>query len=120
MFQSSRNMLAEFANDCARIRYAVPCLYRYCVNYETLEFKLRTKVIIDGLNNTQKFRVILNGIIIGDCQVKDLMANRFQDVTQRVAVWESLMDIAMRRRHGLNMTGFAGNKRGYDVQVDLV
>jgi hypothetical protein len=30
------------------------------------------------------------------------------------------MDIAMRRRHGLNMTGFSGNKRGYDVQVDLV
>lgn len=81
---------------------------------------MRTKVLIDGLKNTQKFRAIINGIIIGDCQVKDLMGNRFQQVDQRVAVWESLMDIAMRRRHGLNMTGYAGNKRGYDVQVDLV
>ena len=81
---------------------------------------MRTKVIIEGLKNTQKFRAVINGIIVGDCQVKDLMGNRFQQVDQRIAVWESLMDIAMRRRHGLNMTGFAGNKRGYDVQVNLV
>jgi hypothetical protein len=81
---------------------------------------MRTKVIIEGFKNTQKFRTVINGIIIGDCQVKDLMGNRFQQVDQRVAVWESLMDIAMRRRHGLNMIGFSGNKRGYDVQVDLV
>jgi hypothetical protein len=81
---------------------------------------MRTKVIIEGLKNTQKFRTVINGIIIGDCQVKDLMGNRFQQVDQRVAGGESLMDIAMRRRHGLNMTGFSGNKRGYDVQVDLV
>jgi hypothetical protein len=81
---------------------------------------MRTKVLIEGLKNTQKFRAVINGIIVGDCQVKDLMGNRFSQVDQRVAVWESLMDIAMRRRHGVNMTGFAGNKRGYDVQVDLV
>ena len=81
---------------------------------------MRTKVIIDGLKNTQKFRAILNGIIIGDCQVKDLIGNRFQQREQRNAVWDALLDIAMRRRHGLNMTGFGGNKRGYDVQVDLV
>ena len=34
---------------------------------------MRTKVIIDGLNNTQKFRAVINGVFIGDCQVKDLM-----------------------------------------------
>jgi hypothetical protein len=81
---------------------------------------MRTKVIIEGFKNTQKFRVVLNGIIIGDCQVKDLIGSRFQQREQRNAVWEALLDIAMRRRHGLNMTGFSGNKRGYDVQVDLV
>ena len=81
---------------------------------------MRTKTIIEGLKNTQKFRVVINGIIVGDCQVKDLMGNRFQQTDQRIAVWESLMDIAMRRRHGLNMTGFGGSKRGYDVQVNLV
>ena len=107
--------------DCARIRYAVPWLHRYCPYNETLEFKLRTKVIIDGLNNTQKFRAVINGVFIGDCQVKDLMGNRFPQVQQRVAVWNALMDVALRRRHGLDMTGFATRtKDGIDVQVDLV
>ena len=113
-------MLVECASDYSRIFWFGSGLCGCYIDYETLEFKMRTKVLIDGLKNTQKFRAIINGIIIGDCQVKDLMGNRFQQVDQRVAVWESLMDIAMRRRHGLNMTGFAGNKRGYDVQVDLV
>ena len=83
---------------------------------------MRTKVIIDGLNNTQKFRVVINGIIIGDCQVKDLMGNRFQDVTQRVAVWETLMEIARHQRTGFPglVNGYSKNVRGYDVQVNLV
>jgi hypothetical protein len=86
-----------------------------------LEFKLRTKVIIDGLRNSQKFRAVINGVFIGDCQVRDLMGNRFPQREQRVAVWNALMDVAMRRRHGLNMTGFATRtKDGIDVQVDLV
>jgi hypothetical protein len=110
----------ECASDYSRIFRFGSGLCGCYIDYETLEIKMRTKVLIDGLKNTQKFRAIINGIIIGDCQVKDLMGNRFQQVDQRVAVWESLMDIAMRRRHGLNMTGFAGNKRGYEVQVDLV
>jgi len=83
--------------------------------------KMRTKVIIDGLNNTQKFRVVLNGVFVGDCQVKDLMGSRFPQREQRVAVWNSLMEIAMRKRHGMNMTGFATTtKDGIDIQVDLV
>jgi len=83
--------------------------------------KMRTKVIIDGLNNTQKFRAVINGVFVGDCQVKDLMGSRFPQREQRVAVWNSLMEIAMRKRHGLNMTGFATTtKDGIDIQVDLV
>jgi len=82
---------------------------------------LRTKVIIDGLRNSQKFRAVINGVFIGDCQVRDLMGNRFPQREQRVAVWNALMDVAMRRRHGLNMTGFATRtKDGIDIQVDLV
>lgn len=82
---------------------------------------MRTKVIINGLNNTQKFRAIINGVFIGDCQVKDLLGNRFPQREQRVAVWNALMDVAMRRRHGLGMTGFATyTKDGIDIQVDLV
>ena len=106
--------------DCARIRYAVPWLHRYCPYNETLEFKLRTKILIEGLKNTQKFRAVINGVFIGDCQVKDLLGNRFPQTQQRVAVWEALIEVALRRRHGLDMTGFGGNRRGIDVQVDLV
>ena len=81
---------------------------------------MRTKVIIEGLNNSQKFRAIINGVFIGDCQVKDLMGNRFPHQAQRVAVWNALMDVALRRRHGLDMTGFATRtKEGIDIQVDL-
>ena len=81
---------------------------------------MRTKVIIEGLNNSQKFRAIINGVMIGDCQVKDLMANRFPHQVQRVAVWEALMEVARARRCGANQIGFAGTRQGVDVQVDLV
>jgi hypothetical protein len=82
---------------------------------------MRTKVIIDGLNNTQKFRAIINGVFIGDCQVKDLLGNRFPQREQRVAVWDALMYLASRRRRlGEDVTGFGTNRDGVDVQVDLV
>jgi hypothetical protein len=87
---------------------------------------MRTKVIIDGLKNTQKFRAIINGVFIGDCQVKDLMGSRFPQREQRVAVWNALMEVAIRRRHGLAgkglfMTGFSTRSNdGIEVQVDLV
>jgi len=81
---------------------------------------MRTKVIIDGLNNTQKFRAIINGVFIGDCQVKDLLGNRFPQREQRVAVWDALMYLARDRRLGRNVSGFGTNRDGVDVQVDLV
>ena len=82
---------------------------------------MRTKVIIEGLNNTQKFRVVLNGIIIGDCQVKDLIGSRFQQREQRSAVWDALIQLSFTRRtRNPNTKGFGANLRGYDVQVDLV
>ena len=82
---------------------------------------MNTKILIDGLKNSQKFRAVINGVFIGDCQVKDLMGSRFPQREQRVAVWNSLMEIAMRKRDGLNMTGFATTtKDGIDIQVDLV
>lgn len=82
---------------------------------------MRTKVIIDGLNNTQKFRAIINGVIIGDCQVKDLLANRFPQREQRVAVWDALSEIARGRRVGFGLVNsFGTNRNGIDVQVDLL
>lgn len=81
---------------------------------------MRTKVVIDGLKNTQKFRAVINGVFIGDCQVKDLLGNRFPHTVQRVAVWNALMEVARGRRCGADLTGFAGQRQGVDVQVDLV
>lgn len=82
---------------------------------------MNTKILIDGLKNSQKFRAIINGVFIGDCQVKDLMGSRFPQREQRVAVWNALMQIAMRQRVGLKMmTGYGTNKDGIDIQVDLV
>jgi hypothetical protein len=82
---------------------------------------MRTKIIIDGLNNTQKFRAVINGVIIGDCQVKDLVGNRFGQREQRVAVWDALSQIAMRRRAGTTLiNGYGTNRDGVDVQIDLI
>jgi hypothetical protein len=82
---------------------------------------MNTKIVIDGLKNSQKFRAVINGVFIGDCQVKDLMGNRFPQREQRVAVWNALQQIAMRQRVGLKMmTGYGTNKDGIDIQVDLV
>ena len=82
---------------------------------------MRTKVLIDGLNNTQKFRAVINGVFIGDCQVKDLLGNRFPQREQRVAVWDALMYLASRRRRlGEDVIGFNTNRNGVEVQVDLV
>ena len=81
---------------------------------------MRTKVIIDGLKNTQKFRVIINGVIIGDCQVKDLVGNRFQQREQRIAVWDALMSLARQRRVESAAVGLAGRWQNVDVQVDLI
>lgn len=81
---------------------------------------MRTKVIIDGLKNTQKFRAIVNGVIIGDLQVKDIVTNRFGQREQRIAVFQALYEIAMSVRIGRPTTGFAGRFQDVDVQVDLV
>jgi hypothetical protein len=82
---------------------------------------MRTKQIITGFNNSQRFRAIINGVIIGDNEVKDLVGNRFPDTTQRVAVWEALIEIAITRRVGKpSIQGISKEIRGYDIQVDLL
>jgi len=80
---------------------------------------MRTKVIIDGLKNSQKIRVILNGISIYTT-VQGMAYDTFAQTDQRVAVWNTLMDIAMKRRHGADVIGYSCENQGYQVQVDLV
>jgi hypothetical protein len=92
---------------------------------------MRTKRIIEGLKNSQKFRAVINGVIIGDCQVKDLVGNRFQQRDQRIAVWQALEMIASSHRVGSTMVDSYGrsfeiydstfnNKTVIDVQVNLL
>jgi len=84
---------------------------------------MRTKVIIDGLNNTQRFRAIINGVIIGDNQVKDLLGNRFGHRLQRIAIWKALANIAMSNRiapDGKTVRAYCADVDGFAVQVDLL
>jgi hypothetical protein len=80
---------------------------------------MRTKTIIDGFRNSQKFRVAINGILL-HTTIKDMAEDQFVVTEQRVAVWDAIMRLAMERRQVKNATGFAGDFRGFQVQVDLI
>lgn len=81
---------------------------------------MRTKTIIDGFKNSQKFRVIINGIILYTT-VKEMAFDMFGQTDQRVAVWEAMMKLAMMRRvEKIAPIGLACDIRGYQVQVDIV
>jgi hypothetical protein len=81
---------------------------------------MRTKTIIDGFKNSQKFRVVINGIILYTT-VKEMAFDVFGQTDQRVAVWEAMMKLAtMRRLEKIQPIGLACDVRGYQVQVDIV
>lgn len=82
---------------------------------------MRMKQVIRGLNNSQKIRVIVNGVGF-NTTVLGMTEMCFTD--QRIAVWQALERIAMDK-----IQGFAGRTRVYDdkmrlveidVQVDLI
>jgi len=84
---------------------------------------MKTKQIIPGVNNHQRFRVILNGVGFFTT-VKEMTNMPFTE--QRVAVWLAIE--RMKNGHP-NSTGFSTTHRFYDaqmqskeyqVQVDLV
>jgi hypothetical protein len=82
---------------------------------------MRTKQLIMGLNNSQKFRAVINGVMIGDLQVKDLNGNRFPQRDQRLAVWLALEELARSRRVSNTLIeGFGRNYDGIDIQVNLI
>lgn len=89
---------------------------------------MRTKTIIDGFKNSQKFRFILSpiegedvGLTITIQQMSDCFATR----DARVAVWEALLKLGVSRRLSKRVgetlpTGIVTNARGFrQVQVDL-
>ena len=77
-----------------------------------------TKRCFDGFNNSQKLRVILNGITIYTT-IKGVMFDLFGNTEQRAAVCDALLQLSYDFRNN-NCVGIGRNYRGYDVQVDLL
>ena len=89
---------------------------------------MRTKAIIDGLKNSQKFRFILTaqsgedvGMVITVRQMSDDFATR----DARVAIWTALELLASQRRVARHLgetlpTGLVTDAHGFrQVQIDL-
>lgn len=91
---------------------------------------MRTKTIIDGFKNSQKFRFILmaeSGAEVGMTITIRQMSDQFATRDARVAVWDALMKLAIDRRIAQNAgqpmpTGLVRDAKNYgfqQVQVDL-
>ena len=82
---------------------------------------MRTKQIIKGLDNSQKIRVIVNGVGF-HTTVKGMTEMVFTG--QRVAVWCALERIAFEKIQGFASRTYHYNDQGervyVDYQVDLV
>jgi hypothetical protein len=73
------------------------------------ELVMRTKAIVPGLKNSQKIRVIVNGV--GFVSTVEGMTNMcFAE--QRAAVWNALEVIAREK-----IEGFGGQTRAYDYKM---
>lgn len=79
---------------------------------------MRTKTLIDGFKNSQKLRLIINGIIVYTT-VKGVLFDLFGSSEQRAAVCDALMKLSFYKRTE-NVMGLAEDFRGYSVQVDLL
>ena len=81
---------------------------------------MRTKTIVTGFKNSQKIRVILNGVILYTT-IKDVMFNLFGQTDQRIAVTQGLQSLAyMRAVESIKPIGLTGTWSGCSVQVDLI
>lgn len=91
---------------------------------------MRTKTIIDGFKNSQKFRFILtaqSGEDVGLTLTIRQMSDQFATRDARVAVWDALMKLAIDRRIAQNAgqpmpIGLVRDAKNYgfkQVQVDL-
>jgi len=90
---------------------------------------MRTKTIIDGFKNSQKFRVIFKGDgsenDIGMYMTIQQMTEQFATVTARTVCWEALMKLSYMRYNAkkdnsLLPVGLGVTIRGKQVQIDLV
>jgi len=90
---------------------------------------MRTKTVIDGLKNSQKFRVIFKGDgsenDIGMYMTVQQMTEQFATVNARVLCWDALIQLSYlryeaKRKNELIPTGLGTTIRGKQIQVDLV
>jgi hypothetical protein len=90
---------------------------------------MRTKTIIDGLKNSQKFRVIFKGDgsenDIGMYMTVKQMSEQFATVNARATCWDALIQLSYlryeaKRKNELIPTGLGTTIRGKQIQVDLV
>jgi hypothetical protein len=90
---------------------------------------MRTKTIIDGFKNSQKFRVIFKGDgsenDIGMYMTIQQMTEMFATTSSRVTCWEALLKLANMRYQAAVIndplpTGIGTTIGNKQVQVDLV
>jgi hypothetical protein len=90
---------------------------------------MRTKTVIEGLKNSQKFRVIFKGDgsenDIGMYMTIKQMTEMFATVNARVLCWDALIQLSYERRMAEATrkpipTGLGTTIRGKQVQIDLV
>jgi hypothetical protein len=79
---------------------------------------MRTKVIFDGLKNSQKIRVIINGVIVYTT-IKGVLYDLFGNTEQRAAVCDALLQLSYFYRTEKS-TGLGKDFRGYSIQVNLI
>jgi len=90
---------------------------------------MRTKTVIDGFKNSQKFRVIFKGDgsenEIGLYMTVKQMTEMFATTMSRTLCWEAMEMLARMRREekragGIMPVGLGATIRGKQIQVDLV
>ena len=90
---------------------------------------MRTRTIVNGLKNSQKFRVIFKGDgsenDIGMYMTIQQMTEMFATVNARVLCWDALLQLGNMRffaqKDGKSVpTGLGTTIRGKQIQVDLV
>ena len=90
---------------------------------------MRTKTIIDGLKNSQKFRVIFKGDgsenDIGMYLTIKQMTEQFATVNARTLCWEALLKLSYMRYiakkdNAVIPVGLGATIRGKQIQIDLM
>lgn len=90
---------------------------------------MRTKTLIQGFKNSQKIRVIIDGM--GIFMTVGEIHDRFATTPHRVAVWLTSEKLAGERQASYTKHGWSGvpssiahrvtvESREFDVQVDVV